>query len=299
MPLAFLGLGTMGGPMAANLLAAGHPVTVWNRSPGRDAALLAAGATRAATPADAVRGARVVFVCVSDSPDVRAVVTEGENAAVAGLAEDAIVVDCSTISPDATRGFAAAVAEVGAHWVDAPVSGGPEGAKAGTLAMMCGADDAVFERVRPLLEILGGNVVHVGPVGSGQVTKAVNQVVIAGTYQALAEGLALAAKTGTDPERVVQAISGGAARSWVLENRGGNMLADSYPLGFKLALHLKDLRIALDTAAAAGAPLPVASLVADLEARLDAAGHGDEDVSVLARGAREAAELPSGPYQTP
>jgi 3-hydroxyisobutyrate dehydrogenase len=180
-------------------------------------------------------------------------------------------------------------------FVDAPVSGGSEGAIRGTLAIMCGATEADFARARPVLEAMGRTVTHVGSVGAGQVAKAVNQVVIAGTYQSVAEGVVLAARAGVDPARVLAAIRGGAAASWVLDHRAGNMLADDYPLGFRLKLHRKDLAIALETARAAGVSLPAAAHVAEVEDRLIASGHGNEDMSAIARAVRRGAGLPDGP----
>ena len=286
MKICVIGMGTMGGPMAANLLKAGHEVVVHNRTREREEALAELGAGRAATPAEAAAGREVVLLCVSDTPDVEAVLLHPENGAISGVDEGALVIDCSTISPIATREFAAAFAERGVGYVDAPVSGGSEGAIHGTLAIMCGGSPEDFERARPVLEVIGGAVTHVGPVGAGQVTKAVNQVVIAGTYQSVAEGLALAAKSGVDPERVVEAIRGGAAASWVLENRGPNMIRDDYPLGFRMRLHRKDLGIAIDAAESAGAVTPLARMIAEFEDQLIEQGYGDEDMSALARKVR-------------
>jgi 3-hydroxyisobutyrate dehydrogenase-like beta-hydroxyacid dehydrogenase len=205
------------------------------------------------------------------------------------------VIDCSTIAPSAARSLAAAFEERGIGFVDAPVSGGSEGAINGTLAIMAGGSEADIARATPLLAAFGRRITHVGPPGAGQVAKAVNQVVISGAYQAIAEGIVLAAKAGVDPRRVVAAIQGGAAASWVLENRAGNMIDDHYPLGFRLRLHRKDLGIALEAALASGASLPLTSLVAAHEDGLIAEGHGDEDMSTLARLVRRLADIPDGP----
>ncbi len=299
MKVAVLGLGTMGAPMARNLLSKGFAVTVWNRTRAKEEPLAALGARRAATPAEAARGQDIVLVCVSDTPDVQAVVFAPGTGAAEGIARGAVLVDCSSISPARTREFAVRLAARGAGWVDAPVSGGSEGAEKATLAIMCGGSEADLARARPVLEAIGKTITHVGPVGAGQVAKAVNQVVIAGTYQALAEGIALSTKAGADPTRVLAAIAGGAARSWVLENRAPNMVADSYPLGFRLRLHRKDLAIALETARSEGASLPLAALVAASEDRLIADGHGDEDMSALARAVRRASGIPDGPLGAP
>lgn len=295
MKVAVIGLGTMGGPMAANLVRAGHQVTVHNRTRSRELPLAELGATRAETPAAAAAGAEIVLCCVSDTPDAEAVLIHGEHAALAGLARGSLVVDCSTISPEGSRRMAATLAERGVGYLDAPVSGGSEGAIKGTLAVMCGGTAEHFKRAQPVLTAIGKTITLVGPVGCGQIAKAVNQVVLAGVYQGVAEGVALAHSAGADAARVLAAIEHGAAASWVLTNRAPNMRADNYPLGFRLRLHRKDLAIALETARAAGVPLPVASYVATVEDGLMAAGHGDEDMSAIARAVRRAAAIPDGP----
>ena len=177
--------------------------------------------------------------------------------------------------------------------LDAPVSGGSEGAVNATLTIMVGGSEAELERARPVLEAMGRTITHMGGVGSGQATKAVNQVILCGTYLGVAEGLLLAMHAGLDPERVVEALGGGAARSWVLENRSGRMIADDYPLGFKVALHLKDVRIALDLAAESGLDLPVADLAAALEEDLIRDGYGDADMSSLAHVLRTRSRAPA------
>ena len=278
----FAGLGTMGAAMAANLVRAGFDVHVWNRTPGRAGDLVALGATEAADPAAVAAGADVVVVCVSDTPDVEAVLF-GPRGVAEGARPGTVVVDCSTISPSATRAFAARLAERGVALVDAPVTGGSEGARKGTLSILVGGEPGDVERVRPVLAAMGTTITHFGPVGSGQVAKAVNQVVIATGYLAVAEGLVLAMKAGLDPEQVVGALSGGVAASWILANRSGRMIANDYPLGFKVALHRKDLAIALALARETGVALPGSSLVAALEDGLIANGHGDDDQSSIAR----------------
>ena len=286
MRVAFIGLGTMGAAMAGHVLDAGHELTVHNRTRAREEPLAGRGAKRAATPREAAEGAELVFLCVSDSPDVEAVVLDGPDPVAAGLGRGAILVDCSTIAPVTTRRVAAALAEQGAGAVDAPVSGGSEGAAKGTLTAFVGGQDAHVERALPVLQTFSKTTTHLGGPGAGQVGKAVNQVMIAGTYACLGEGLALAEREGLPLERLVEALMGGAARSWVLENRAKNVIEDSYPLGFKVALHLKDLRIALDEAARNGLELAVSRVVADEEQRLVEAGFADEDVSNVARVAK-------------
>ncbi len=286
----FCGMGTMGAAMAANLARAGFPLTVWNRTPGRAADVLALGATEAATARELAAGSDVVVICVSDTPDVEAILFDPDGVAE-GAAQGTLVIDCSTISPSATRDFAARLRERGIAIVDAPVSGGSEGALKATLTIMVGGDSADVERAGPILAAMGRSITHLGPIGAGQATKAVNQVILCGAYLGVAEGLVLAIKSGLDPQKVVEALSGGAAQSWVLQNRSGRMIENEYPLGFKLALHLKDLGIALGMAREVGATLPVTGLTAQLENGLVAQGHGEEDLSAVARAIRELSGL--------
>jgi 3-hydroxyisobutyrate dehydrogenase len=288
--IGFVGLGTMGAAMAANIVRGGFPLTVWNRSPGKAAPLVALGAREATSPAAVGRASDIVLICVSDSPDVEAVVL-GPGGLAEGLAAGALVVDCSTISPATSRRIAAHLRRLGVAFLDAPVSGGSEGARDATLTIFVGGEAADVERARPVLERIGRTITHVGPVGAGQVTKAVNQVMIAGAYLSVAEGIVLAIRAGLDPATVVAALSGGAARSWVLENRSGRMIANDYPLGFRVALHRKDLAIALELARQVGVALPVAAWCEQVETALVATGHGDEDVSAVARTLRSLAGL--------
>ena len=282
----FAGMGTMGAAMAANLARAGAPLTVWNRTPGRAASVLALGATEAPTPAALAADAEVVVLCLSDTPDVEAVLF-GPGGIAEGVRSGSLVIDCSTISPKASVGFAERLAAQGVGFVDAPVSGGSEGAQKGTLTIMCGGSESDVERARPVLAAMGKTITRMGQVGAGQATKAVNQVILAGTYLGVAEGIVLAIKAGLDPETVVEALAGGAAGSWVLQNRSGRMIADDYPLGFRIALHRKDLAIALELAREVGAALPVAGMAEQIENGLIAKGHGDDDNSALARAIRE------------
>jgi 3-hydroxyisobutyrate dehydrogenase len=290
MKIAWIGLGTMGEFMAGHLLDAGHELTVHNRTRTREEALAARGARRAATPREAAAGAELVCLCVSDSPDVEAVVL-GDDGIAAGIVAGAVVLDCSTIAPATARSIAAALAERGAGAVDAPVSGGSEGARKGQLTAFVGGEDAHVATARPALEAFCKSITHLGGPGAGQAGKAVNQVLISGTYAALGEGLALGEQEGLPLEELVQALGGGAAGSWILENRSGNVIRGSYPLGFKMELHLKDLRIALAEADRLGLPMEVTRLVAGQAQRLVDSGHGDEDSSSLARVAR--GEIPS------
>jgi len=288
----FCGLGTMGAAMAANLARAGFPLTVWNRTPGRAGALLDLGASEAATARALAADCDVIVTCVSDTPDVE-VLLFGADGVAAGVRPGSLVIDCSTISPSATRGFAARLAASGVQLVDAPVSGGSEGAQKGTLTIFVGGEAADVERARPVLAGMGKTITHLGLIGSGQAAKAVNQVILAGAYLGVAEGMVLATKAGLDVGQLVTALSGGAAQSWVLANRSGRMIANEYPLGFKVALHRKDLGIALDLAGEVGAALPVSALCEQLETGLVAQGHADEDMSAVARTIRALAGLES------
>jgi len=283
--IGFAGLGTMGQAMAANLARAGFPLTVWNRSPGRARRVVELGAGEVATPAALAAASDVVVICVRDTPDVEHILF-GPDGVAQGAAKGQLVIDCSTISPTATRAFADRLAKAGVRLIDAPVSGGSEGAQQGNLSIMVGGEVRDVARARPILEAMGKTITHMGRVGAGQATKAVNQVILAGTYLAVAEGIVLAMRAGLDPAAVVRALSGGAAQSWVLANRSERMIRNEYPIGFKLALHRKDLGIALELAESVGAALPVAGIAAQIENALIAAGHGEEDNSALARAIR-------------
>jgi 3-hydroxyisobutyrate dehydrogenase len=290
MKIAFIGLGTMGIGMSLNLLKAGHDVVVHNRTRQKEEEVAKEGARRAESPKEAAEGAEIIVTMVSDTPDVEEVVL-GADGVIHGAPQGAIVIDMSTISPAATRQMAGELGKKSIRMLDAPVSGGPEGAQNGTLAIMVGGDAADFEKALPILEIMGKTVTHVGPIGAGQITKAINQIIISGTYLTVAEGLTLGIKAGLDMPKVIDAISGGAASSWVLHNRGINVVNNTYPLGFRVRLHHKDLRIALDTARELDVTLPATALVAQIENGLIARGHGDDDVSAIGRSIREQSGL--------
>ncbi|TAJ99367.1 MAG: NAD(P)-dependent oxidoreductase [Chloroflexota bacterium] len=290
MRVGFVGLGTMGGAMAANVARAGFEVSAWNRTPGRATELGELGVHLVGNPAAVAAASDIVVTIVSDTPDVEAVLF-GPDGVAAGAPRGSLVVDMSTISPSATRDFAARLAGQGVAMLDAPVSGGSEGARKGTLSIFVGGEAADVERARPVLAAMGTTITHVGPIGAGQAVKAVNQVILAGAYLGVAEGIVLAIKAGLDVEGVVAALSGGAAQSWVLSNRSGRMLDNDYPLGFKVALHRKDLGIALQLARETGTALPISALCEQLEAGLIGKGHGDDDVSAVARAIRELSGL--------
>jgi 3-hydroxyisobutyrate dehydrogenase len=253
--------------------------------------LTALGAVEAPDAARLAAASDVVVICVSDTPDVEDVLF-GSAGIAAGARPGTLVIDCSTIGPAATRDFAVRLAKQDVAFVDAPVSGGSEGAQKAILTIFVGGEPSAVDRARPILGVLGKTITHVGPVGAGQAVKAVNQVILAGTYLGVAEGIVLAIKAGLDVEQVVGALSGGAAQSWVLTNRSGRMLANDYPLGFKVALHLKDLGIGLGLADELGADLPISRLCAEIERELVAAGHADDDISAVARSIRAGSGLP-------
>ena len=286
----FIGLGTMGSAMAANIVRAGFPLTVWNRTPGRAPELVDLGASFAETPAAVAAESDIVVICVSDTPDVEAVLF-GPDGVAAGAREGTLVIDCSTIAPSGSWKFAERLDGLGLAMVDAPVSGGSEGAQNATLTIFVGGPERDVERARPVLTALGRTITHVGPIGAGQAVKAVNQVILAGAYLGVAEGLVLAIKAGLDVNQVIEALGGGAAQSWVLANRSGRMVDNDYPLGFKLSLHRKDLGIALGLADQLGVSLPLAAMTAALESGLIAQGHGDEDMSAVARAIRQLSAL--------
>jgi 3-hydroxyisobutyrate dehydrogenase len=290
MRVGFVGLGTMGGAMAANAARAGFEVTAWNRTPGRAGGLGELGIRVVGSAAEVAAAAELIITIVSDTPDVEAVLF-GPAGVAEGVQSGSVVIDMSTISPSATRDFAARLGQRGVTMLDAPVSGGSEGAKKGTLSIFVGGDAADLERARPVLASLGTTITHMGPIGAGQAAKAVNQVILAGTYLGVAEGIVLALKAGLDVDGVVAALSGGAAQSWVLANRSGRMKANDYPLGFKVSLHRKDLGIALQLARETGTVLPISAFCEQLEAGLIGRGHGDDDMSAVVRTIRELSGL--------
>ncbi|WP_255208956.1 2-hydroxy-3-oxopropionate reductase [Paraburkholderia youngii] len=250
----FIGLGIMGKPMAANLLKNGVSLAAFTRS-GVPAELTQAGAVACDNPAAVAANADVIFIMVPDTPDVERVLF-GENGLASALRAGQTVVDMSSISPMATREFAARVRETGADYLDAPVSGGEVGAKAGSLTIMVGGEQATFDSVKPMFDMMGKNVTLIGAVGAGQVCKVANQVIVAATIEAVGEALLLASKAGVDPARVREALMGGFASSRILEVHGERMTRRTFDPGFRIELHQKDLNLALSTAQALGVSLP-------------------------------------------
>src|SRR5262245_27150933 len=272
----FAGLGAMGAPMAKNLHKAGLLTAVWNRTHEKASALAAeTGVAAPATLGDLARLVDVAVICVSADADVRAVV-EG---LAPGLARGALVIDCSTVSADTAKWAEGFLAGRGVRFVDAPVSGGVEGAKNGALAIMCGGERAAFEAARPVLAAMGKTIEHFGPSGSGQATKATNQIMCAGIIRACAEAMAFAGAHQLPLDRVVSTLGAGAGSSWYFVHRAPNMIREAYPAGFRVKLHAKDLGICPDMAARFGVSLPVVDSMLAEYAELIARGYGDEDIS--------------------
>ena len=280
MNVGFIGLGTMGQHMARNLHRAGLLTGVWNRTTARSEAMAAETGCRIfATPAALAADSDFIFTCVSADDDLLSVV----EALVPGLRKGAIVADCSTVAADTARKAAARLAIVGAAFLDCPVSGGVEGAKNATLAIMCGGEPAVFERAKQALAALGKTVALLGPTGAGQATKATNQILCAGVIQVVAEAMAFAQAEGLPLDQVIDVLGKGAGSSWYFVHRAPFMARGEYPAGFRVRLHAKDLRICRDMAARHGATLPVVeATLADYQ-RLLETGHGEEDISTIFR----------------
>ncbi len=279
MDIGFIGLGIMGTPMAGHLLAAGHTLHAHSRR-GVPAALLQAGARPCIDAAAVARASEVVVLMLPDTPDVEQVLF-GDTGVAQGLKPGALVVDMSSISPLATRAFAARIGALGAEYVDAPVSGGEVGAKAASLTIMVGATEAGFARVQPLLALMGRHITHVGGHGAGQTTKVANQIIVALNIAAVAEALVFAAKAGADPAQVRQALMGGFASSRILEVHGERMVKRSFNPGFRIRLHQKDLALALQGARELGVALPGTAGVAQLMQAGAAQGLAEQDHSAL------------------
>ncbi len=280
--VAFLGMGVMGAPMARHLARAGHSVTVYNRTAAKALAWVALNGHGASpTPAEAAEEADVVMMCVGNDDDVREVVT-GKYGVLSAMRSDAVLVDHTTGSAGLARELSAACADRGIGFVDAPVSGGQAGAENGQLTVMCGSDDpASFERVAPLIAAYARSCVRLGDAGSGQLTKMVNQICIAGLIQALAEGINFATRAGLDVEQVVEVIGKGAAQSWQMDNRAQTMAEGRFDFGFAVDWMRKDLGIVLDEAGRNGARLPVTALVDQFYAQVQQRGGERWDTSSL------------------
>lgn len=264
----YVGLGIMGMGMARNLLKAGFPLSVWNRTASKAEALAAEGATARATPAEVAANSDIIVICVSDTPDVEAVLL-GENGIIHGAKAGSLVIDCSTISPQATQAMAEKLAAKGIQMLDAPVSGGSEGAAKGTLSIMVGGAAEDFARAMPVFQAMGKTITHVGGTGAGQTVKLVNQVLVVGNCLAMCEALLLAQAGGVDLKKTYDAISQGAAGSWMFTNRAPQIINRDWRPGFMVSLQQKDLRLVLEAADQLGVPLPGTSLIFNLYRTLE------------------------------
>ncbi len=278
--IGFIGLGIMGQGMAHNLLKAGFSLIVWNRTAGKMEPLVAAGAQPAADPADLAARSDIILVCVSDTPDVEALVL-GEKGIIKGVRPGSLVIDCSTISPAATKRLAKTLAEHDVVMLDAPISGGSEGAARGTLSIMVGGAAGDFERALPVFQAMGQTITHVGVIGAGQTVKLVNQVLVVGNALAMCEALLLAQAGGVDLKKTLSAVEAGAAGSWMLSNRGPQIIERDWRPGFTVDLQLKDLRLVREAADQLGVPLLGTNLILDLYRTLQAQGLGDQGNHIL------------------
>lgn len=276
----FVGLGIMGAPMAQNLLKAGFEVTVWNRTAARVEPLVAAGARPAASPAEVAAASDVTVSCVTNSADVEQVAL-GPRGVIEGAPRGSVYIDCSTIAPGTARSVASQLATKGIEMLDAPISGGDVGAKAGTLAIMVGGEAATFERCLPVLQAMGKTIVHVGPAGAGQVVKLCNQVAGGLNLLAMAEAITLSRRAGVDPAKMLEVVSAGAAGSWMLSNLGPRAVNGDFAPGFMVDLMQKDLRLVLDAANETHTPLPGSALVSQLFQSIQAEGRGRDGTQSL------------------
>ncbi|MDF1595279.1 MAG: NAD(P)-dependent oxidoreductase [Acidimicrobiia bacterium] len=291
--IGFIGLGIMGSGMARNLVEKGHDVTVWNRTTSRADELAAVGAVAVDSPKAVAESCDITMICVSDTPDVEAVL-HGDQGVLSGLSEGQLVIDHSTISPSATLRFAEEVGNVGAFWLDAPVSGGSEGAARGTLSIMIGGDADQFERAVPFLEAFGTTITHVGPTGAGQLVKLVNQILVVGTQLAVSEALLFAEAGGLDLEKTLSAVAGGAAGSWMLSNRGPQMIVRDWRPGFTIDLQQKDLRLVLEAADELGTPVVGTGLVFQMYRALQRRGLGGDGNHALVKALEEMSGITLG-----
>ncbi len=280
--IGFIGLGIMGLGMANNLLKADFPLTVWNRTASKAEGLVKGGAALAASPAAVAAQSDIIITCVSDTPDVEAVIL-GPNGVLEGVASGSLVVDCSTISPVATQAIAAKLGERGVGMLDAPISGGSEGAAKGTLSIMVGGDAADFERALPVFETMGKAITHVGGNGAGQTVKLMNQILVVGNALAMSEALLFGQASGVDLQKAHEAVKAGAAGSWMLSFRGPQILERDWRPGFTIDLQQKDLRLVLEAADSIGAPVPGTSLIFQFYRTLQAQDLGDEGNHALVK----------------
>lgn len=273
--IGFIGLGIMGQGMVRNLLKDGFDVRVWNRTSSRMDPLVAEGATAGASPADVAENCDITIICVSDTPDVEQVVL-GESGVIEGVKAGSLIIDCSTISPQVTQDISAKLAEKDVHMLDAPISGGSEGAAKGTLAIMIGGDEAQVQRAMPAFEAMGQTITHVGGTGAGQTVKLVNQILVVGNCLAMCEALMFAQAGNLDLTKAYEAVKNGAAGSWMFTNRAPQIIDRDWRPGFMIDLQQKDVRLILDAADKMGVPLPGTGLIFQLYRTLEAQGLGEE-----------------------
>ena len=280
--VSLIGLGLMGTPMSKNLIKEGHDVTVWNRTASRMADVVAVGATPSTSAREAAARSEVTITVVPDSADVEEVIL-GKDGVIEGAAPGSVVIDMSTISPSVTRVIAGRLGEKGVYMMDAPVSGGDTGAKAGTLSIMVGGDKEIFDRCLHILQVLGNQITHCGDNGMGQVTKLANQIIGLGNLAAMCEGLVFAIKAGGDPEALLRAWEGGAANSWMVQNMGPRIFNGDFAPGFMVKLAQKDLRLVLESAAEMNVPLFTTPLVNQIFRSAQQAGYGDDGIQAYVK----------------
>jgi 3-hydroxyisobutyrate dehydrogenase len=280
--IGFVGLGIMGMPMVRNLMKAGFEVTVYNRTASKVDRMVTEGAKKADSPQEVARKSSIIITMVSDTPDVESVIF-GEKGIIEGIKPDSVVIDMSTISPQATRKMAERLKEKKAHMLDAPVSGGEQGAINGTLSIMVGGDAIVFERCRPVFEAMGKNIVHIGGHGMGQTTKLMNQILVCGNLNAVVEALIFAQKQGVDLNKAIEAVKGGAAGSWQLANLGPRIIKRDFQPGFMVDLLQKDLRLVMEASDSAKISMPATALVHQMFSSLEATGNGKEGTQALVK----------------
>lgn len=291
--IGFIGLGIMGKGMVQNLLNAGFNLYVWNRSPQKMDALIEAGAHAASSPADVASHSSIVITCVSDTQDVDEVILR-ENGAIYGLNEGDLVIDMSTISPEKTRYIAGCLEQKGVHMLDAPISGGSEGAARGTLSIMVGGDAAQVERAMSAFQAMGSKITHVGPIGAGQTVKLVNQILVVVTMMGVGEALLFAEAGGLDLNKTLEAVSAGAAGSWMLSNRGPQVVERDWRPGFTIDLQQKDLRLVLEAADQMGVPVLGTSMVFNLYRTLQKQGLGGDGNHALVKALEHLADMEVG-----
>ena len=280
--IGFIGLGIMGMPMIRNLMKAGFTVTVYNRTKSKAEQMVTEGAMKSDSPKELAGKNQIVITMVSDTPDVESVIL-GKNGVIEGIQPDSIVIDMSTISPRATRAIAARLQEKKAYMLDAPVSGGEQGAITGTLSIMVGGDAKILERCHPVLEAMGKNIIHVGANGMGQTVKLMNQILVAGNLNAVVEALVFAQKQGIDLQKAIEAVKGGAAGSWQLSNLGPRIIRRDFQPGFMVDLLQKDLRLVMETSETMKIPLPATTLIHQLYCSLEAKGEGKDGTQALVK----------------